>query len=204
MKKFLVSTAAFMMAAAVSTTAFAGTYDPEKNEVSVDGTGYKTVIITEKNNISKIVYVNQAKSDFGASAEFMLKSEPTAGFYTIMLGGSGDIESQDIYIGSADKIGEYAAGANGAAELTLKFDAVKEEDKTYTLAFATENAVSLDSIKAIIVKVGDTYLVKETETTVTGGGEALVGIQITGVSEKQKNAGLSVYLTPVALKGGND
>lgn len=204
MKKFLVSTAAFMMAAAVSTTAFAGTYDPEKNEVSVDGTGYKTVIITEKNNISKIVYVNQAKSDFGASAEFMLKSEPTAGFYTIMLGGSGDIESQDIYIGSADKIGEYAAGANGAAELTLKFDAVKEEDETYTLAFATENAVSLDSIKAIIVKVGDTYLVKETETTVTGGGEALVGIQITGVSETQKNAGLSVYLTPVALKGGND
>lgn len=204
MKKFLVSTAAFMMAAAVSTTAFAGTYDPEKNEVSVDGTGYKTVIITEKNNISKIVYVNQAKSDFGASAEFMLKSEPTAGFYTIMLGGSGDIESQDIYIGSADKIGEYAAGANGAAELTLKFDAVKEEDETYTLAFATENAVSLDSIKAIIVKVGDTYLVKETETTVTGGGEALVGIQITGVSEEQKNAGLSVYLTPVALKGGND
>lgn len=204
MKKFLVSTAAFMMAAAVSTTAFAGTYDPEKNEVSVDGTGYKTVIITEKNNISKIVYVNQAKSDFGASAEFMLKSEPTAGFYTIMLGGSGDIESQDIYIGSADKIGEYAASASGAAELTLKFDAVKEEGDTYTLAFATENAVSLDSIKAIIVKVGDTYLVKETETTVTGGGEALVGIQITGVSEEQKNAGLSVYLTPVALKGGND
>lgn len=196
-KKYLVICTVFLIAA-MSTTAFAGTYDTEENNVNLNGTGYKTVLITN-NNTDEIVYVNQAADSFEASANFLLKENPTAGFYTLMLGGTDDILIEKFFIGSVD---DATKEENGAIELTKKFDAVKETDGTYTLAFATESAEDLTGIRSIILKIDEKCLVKEMTTTVMG--EALFGVKITGVSDTDIDKATSVYLSPVAFEGGTE
>ena len=202
MKKLLIcmlSTLTMLQCA----TAFAGGYDAGDNKVSVDDSTKKTVIIARNTGVKMtdddIVYVGQEDSGF-SGASFALKENPAVGFYTIILGGDGEKSAKTFFIGSAANLEE-----NFANKIELKaLSAIEAEDtqnQEVTKAYVSDNTVTLDNIKSIVVKYGNKYACEEFGTVTSGGGDVKLAVKLEGIPAADKdNVNVWISSTEISTK----
>lgn len=198
MKKLIFTTTAIAaLAAALSLTAYAeGTvYGVKDNSVkTTQSVGKQTVCIYKSSDAGitadSIVYINQAEtsSGFDAATEFLLKSTPAVGDYTIHFNDTDPIafsigSTIDSYGVKMEKNGENA-----------------NADGSYNVAFTAE--ISSGTYSSVIVKSGDTTLGYNLETTLSGNASAVLGIQLNDVPA-DKNDSIEVYLSPKVLELAN-
>ena len=188
MKKQLIC----MLAAAAmlpSATAFAaGSYDADANNVTVNDSSKKTVIIARNTGATMmsddIVYVGQENEGFsGASAIFKLKAEPAVGFYTIMLGGDGNAATTGtFFIGSAEQF-------ENRTELKVidNYEVESEDKTTVTKAYASDTDIELANVKSIVVTYGEKSVCTELGTVTSGGGTAKLAVELKDIPAANKN-----------------
>lgn len=100
MKK-IIACLSLALAMVAGTTAMAAapeaTYDSANNKVSVsEADAYKTVLIVDA--LGNPVYIDQAENAFEATANFLIKAEPTPGDYTVKLGGNGSVTTANFTV----------------------------------------------------------------------------------------------------------
>ena len=184
-------------------TAFAGNYDSTNNQVIVNESAKKTVIIARNTGAvmtdDDIVYVGQADGGF-SGASFLIKEQPQVGFYTIILGGDGEKSEKTFFIGSAANLEE-----NFANKIELKaLSAIEAEDtqnQEVTKAYVSDNTVTLDNIKSIVVKYGNKYACEEFGTVTSGGGDVKLAVKLEGIPAADKdNVNVWISSTEISTK----
>lgn len=203
MKKQLIC----MLAAAAmlpgATVFAAGSYDKD-NKVTIDNTDKKTVMIVRntgaKMKPDDVVYLGQANSGFsGTSAIFALKENPAVGFYTIMLGGDGDVaaEKSTFFIGTAEDFDDKT-------ELQeLEGYVVESEDgKTVTKAYVSQSAIPLQQAKSIVVKDNTKSACTEFGTVTSGDGNVMLAVKLVGIPVANKdNVQVWISSTEISTEG---
>ncbi|MDD6762993.1 MAG: hypothetical protein PUD92_05085 [Clostridiales bacterium] len=185
MKKVLVC----MLAAASmlsGVTAFAsGSYDSTNNEVILNDSSKKTVIIAKntgaKMTDNDVVYVGEAKEGFSA-ASLLLKANPAPGFYTVMLGGDGSqAEKHKIFIG-ADAMLE-----DGVPLAEIENYEETADGGMVTKAYATDAAIDIAQAKTVVVKYGDSQVCEDLDTVTGGDGSIMLAVKLTDIPEAYKD-----------------
>lgn len=196
MKKLIFTTTAIAaLAAALSLTAYAeGTvYGVKDNSVkTTQSEGKQTVCIYKSSDAGitadSIVYINQAETSngFDAATEFLLKSTPAVGDYTIHF---NDTDPIAFSIGSTIDKNDVKMENNGEK---------RNADGSYNVAFKAEIS-SGGTYRSVIVKNGDKTLGYNLETTLSGDASAVLGIQLNGVPAGEKD-NIEVYLSSKVLE----
>lgn len=225
MKKILICMA--VLAAMMSATApsYAATYDLQNYEVGTTWASGKSTVLIKKGapeaqvtDITDIVYVDQADSVFGASVGFLIKSDSEENVYHVRLGGSEEhAQNLVFYIGMRDAVGDVQMtpitkindGAGEPPSSTDGIDVVVQEDgKTvYNIGYTAEIPTAYD-FNSVIIKVQnesgkDIYMGYDLtkQTTMSGSGEAMLGIQINGVKSTKYIKG--IWLSPRTIAESN-
>lgn len=190
MKKILmyITILAAMLFSAVTSYAesYTTSYIPGDNNNKVISTKvsekYTVMIIRGENTDptdGNIVYVNESDgSPFDASMEFLIKSSPLEGVYTIMLGGenSNDKITETFRIG----VGEFA-GDMPMQLITGEDGMLTNEDGSTDYGYT---ATVTGTYKSVIVKYDGKYVAINIPTMTSGEGYAKMGIQINVPSGK--------------------
>lgn len=224
MKKLLICTVVFVAVMSAAVTSYAITYKSNTNEVTTNAASTKsTVLIIKGEDIPEpakenIVYVDQADSFFDASVGFLIKSDPEENVYHVRLGGSEEhAQNLVFYIGMREAVGDVQMtpitkindGAGEPPSSTDGIDVVVQEDgKTvYNIGYTAEIPTAYD-FNSVIIKVQnesgkDIYMGYDLtkQTTMSGSGEAMLGIQINGVKSTKYIKG--IWLSPRTIAESN-
>lgn len=190
MKK-LISAILMMAAVSSSATAFAAdvTYSTDNSVSSTAAAGKSTVLVTKGTSTAAedIVYVNQADTAFEATTQFFLKNSVEEGSYTITLGGNGEAVKKTFNIGLSETLGDIAMTSVGHIEV----------DGKYNIGY---KATAPGEYNTLLVKKADgTYLGCTLDTTLTGGSDVVLGVQINGVDNLSDIS--AVYLSTRTING---
>lgn len=186
MKKTLTCITALAAMLSAAATSYAATYDSNQNQVTTTAPVNKEAVIiiageaSDTPTESNIVYLNQADTSFSGSVDFLIKSSPADGVYTIMFGGDDGVSSETFRIGMNEKAGDVVMtaieGENGVAAVT------DDQGKTtYNIGYTA--TAKLGNYNSIIIKTADgTYMGCSLPTpNMEGDGATTLGIQINGV-----------------------
>ena len=180
----------------IGTSALAADYDADNNAVSVDASGYQTVIITKDGDTTDngIVYVNQTDSGtFSAAASFLIKADPAEGNYTVTLGGK-DGEGAKTYKFSIIKAVEPEPQDEKADDVYEQ----KNADGSYDIGFGW-HGVEMSGMKSVVLVLGDKAYAHELPTNFTDAS-AVVAVKITGITAGSFNTVNSAYLSSKSVE----
>lgn len=199
MKKQLIC----MLAAAAmlpgATVFAAGSYDESANTVTINDSTKKTVMIARNTGTTMktadIVYVGQENNGF-SGASFMIKENPAVGFYTIMMGGDGDVTKSTFFIGST-------AGFKDQIKLTALPDYEVKDGNTVTKAYVSADSVTLDNAKSVVVTYknefgNDTSVCEELGTVTSGGGNVRLAVKLEGIPADYKDS-VNVFISSTEI-----
>lgn len=186
-------------------TAFAGEYDRVDNNVIVDESTNKTVIIARNTGLTMtdddIVYVGQEDEGFfGASAIFELKESPAVGFYTIMLGGDNqEATTRTFFIGTEEYLEDNFADRIKLEE--LEGYAIESEDgTTVTKAYVSQSTIPLQQAKSIVVKYGTQSVCTEFGTVTSGSGDVMLAVKLVGIPKDTTDVQVWISSTEISTK----
>lgn len=198
MKK-IISAISLAVVLSASVTAFADTvvtYDSTYNQVTSGmSQGKSTVLITKGTGaaeVKDIVYIDQAKGSFDATAKFLLKADPEPGEYTIKFGGD-TAEAKSFYIGVGLQQTDsdlLMTSAGGTQKVTDGWAI------GYTVTAPTGSYESL-----IIEKNGGIVLGCPFELTLSGEGMVKYGVQIEADTEEELGEISKVYISTRTVSG---
>lgn len=166
------------MSAGVTAMAATEATPSGKDSVSVtDASDYKTVLITEKDDTSKIVYVDQNDSGFtGTAANFLIKADAEYGEYTIKMGGATELFTKNITLAptAADttSIGEPVATSTQADKTTYAYK--------YDKALPGYSKIMVTATRTSDSKTGSAYI---DIPTISGGAITILGVKVTDVPD---------------------
>lgn len=200
MKKTLVCMAVICAMMSAATASYAASYNTQENKVTSTAASDKKAVIIVKGAETTapadedIVYVNQADSTFGAKTEFLIKSSPTEGEYTVMYGGgTGGKTTETFYIGVGDLAGDTPMDFVGSSTFTGA-----DGKTTYSMGYTA--TVNVADYKSVIIKKSDnTYMGCNIPTTLEGDGTVKIGIQINGAASDSEISG--VWISKMAVNG---
>lgn len=163
-------------------------YDSTDYSVTVgdDISAYTTVLITN-DSTDDIVYVCQAESTFEASMDFLLKTNPAAGNYTVKL-GRADMRSAKTMSFTVDA----AEFTKTQTQMTKRVSEDMGNGK-YRMSFNL-NAVNLSGYNVITVKIGNVlggYDLSDVFPNMSG--DVNLGLQINNIPSEYKDI-IEVYL----------
>lgn len=192
---FGVAAVAAVMAQAVCANA---AYDQTGNSYTAENeAGYKTVIIVKGTSTTAtteddLYYIDQNTSGFAASAQFFMKDNPTAGTYTMYMGGgSGDIRVEEFKV----------TAASGSTDVDVpmgKGTAALNEDGSYNISFTVNytGGNTPSSIKVTGIKgTESTYIYYiNSWPIISGNGSTSYAVQIDNVPAAYRDS-ISVSLS---------
>ncbi len=202
-------TACVVLFAAMLTqfTAFADGIDYtdgySNNNLTID-TDAKTVLIYRvQDDIEKsveltddeIVYVNQSNSGFDAATAFMLKANPSAGLYKVLLGNDGATTKGYLKIDMSlpmetaeteEYIEEYTDGDGNAV---YKKGFLKTITADECSEYTTIKLVNGDSVMTWSLTDG------QPSTVTSGDGDVLMGVQMYNIPDEDTAKALKIYLS---------
>ena len=112
-----------------------GTYNAAENSVTLDASGYNTVIIKNSEN-GRTVYMDQNPGGFSASEKFLLKTDAAVGNYAATLGGKYGTKQIGFSIG---KKYPYTINTAYVSENSLEITAVCDADISGIMFFCLYN-----------------------------------------------------------------
>lgn len=199
MKKTLVCMAVLCAMMSAATASYAASYNTQENKVtSTAASDNKAVIIVKGDESTvpaddNIVYVNQTNTSFGATADFLIKSSPAEGLYTVMYGGTGSKTTETFYIGVGDLAGDTQMELVGSSAFTGT-----DGKTTYSMGYTA--TVNVADYKSVIIKKSDnTYMGCNIPTALEGDGTVKIGIQINGAESASEISG--VWISKMVVNG---
>ena len=175
MKK-IIACISLVFAMSAGVTALADGYSEGNNSYTLDGTGYKTVLITSDNDT---LYVNQNDLGLGSGLECLLKGDTKLadGTYTVKLGGHDTAEPKtETFTISSEPVAITTATIMGREEST------NDAGKTVYAVGCKASAV-LENATHVVLNVtkGDTTKSISFETNLSGTGNADIAIKVYNV-----------------------
>ena len=203
--------AVFLTVMTVNISVFADFTDPAwytgdtRDKAEVNAGGYSTVIIT-KDSDGSIVYLNQADSIYSGSMDFLLKSDPEIGRYTVKLGSESGTSTQTYFYVGADSNNPGDSGDLYMKRLQNEEPNGEPDDSEttwnigYYAMIPVEDYSGYNYLK-VGYKDGDT-LKYGSAPTYSGEGSLYLIFQLNNVPSDQRYSA-AVYLVPSSPGGGN-
>ena len=179
----------FAMSAGVTALADGATYShDDTNTLTMDATGYKTVLIEDASK--NILYVDQNDRGLGSTVDFLLKGDKAleAGTYYVTLGGHDTANAA-----KSQFVVSYVKPVSTSATIMGREKSTNDKGET-VYAVGCKATVTLDNAKYVVITA-----VKDDKTrSVTyptgwsGEGVANIGIKVTDVpADVELTVGLS-------------
>ncbi len=176
-------------------------------ELDTDDDSLKTVLIVkvddtndEEYQDTDIVYVNQSSSGFNTSTAFMIKADPEAGLYKVILGGGASASVNYFNIGMTLKEADVDMDS-GAAEDGYIESYTSNGSEVYKKGFlktvTADECNAYKSIKLVENQVVGAWSLTggESSTVTSGEGDVLMGVQIYNIPDGDTADNLKVYLS---------
>ena len=204
--------AVFLAVMTVNISVFADFTDPAwytgdtRDKAEVNAGGYSTVIIT-KDSDGSIVYLNQADSIYSGSMNFLLKTNPEIGRYTVKLGSSTSSPMETYFYVGADSDNPGDSGDLYMKRLQNERD---NGDGTYDIGYyAMVNSTQYGNYTYLKVgckngdanKYGSIQLKAGDYTQYSGSGDIYLIFQLNDVPAAYRDSA-AVYLGPSSPGGG--
>jgi len=152
--------------------ASAATYQKSGNAVTVDGSGFNTIMIRKQGENGDVVYLNQNDSGFEAAQEFLIKDKPEDGTYDVLMGKSDgtSVEPQSFTITSALVVSGTITNKSHIQKIEFTKQGETDASATVTSENITDNAFQVmlkEGTYNISVTTADGYRLKSTINPVT-------------------------------------
>ena len=190
MKK-IIACLSLALAMVAGTTAMAtpgATYVPADNKVTVtEANAYKTVLIEDP--AGKPVYIDQAENAFEATANFLIKAEPTPGDYTVKLGGNGTVTTATFTVSAPVTPDPDPTPVGDPMNWTAQV--ADANGTTYSAGF-TATAVNLNNVSKLLISatkgsVTKTATLNISDVWTVASGPVNLAVKVTNVPNEVTN-----------------
>lgn len=176
-------------------TALASEYDDTANKLTVAEASGAAAVIVAKNTgramtAEDIVYADQNSEGF-SDTEFLLKTDLEPGFYTVILRSvAGDTKTAKFFVGTLDDFTKTELKMLPGYEL----ESDQGDGQYVTRAYVSDGPVELGSVKTVVVAAGNRVVYSKVETELSGEGEAMLGVKLSGIPASDKE-NITVYVS---------